>query len=102
MSIFVNKTNNRIRYNPIEHCWGSLEQHWNGTLLDELATVLKFAESMTWRGRHPVVKVVTTIYKTGVRLSQAAMADLETQIKRLPTLEKWFVEISPTTLAVDT
>jgi hypothetical protein len=90
------------KYNPIEHCWGSLEQHWNGTLLDELATVLKFAESMTWRGRHPVVKVVTTIYKTGVRLSQAAMADLETQIKRLPTLEKWFVEISPTTLAVDT
>ena len=90
------------KYNPIEHCWGSLEQHWNGTLLDELATVLKFAESMTWRGRHPVVKVVTTIYKTGVRLSQAAMADLETQIKRLPTLEKWSVEISPTTLAVDT
>ena len=90
------------KYNPIEHCWGSLEQHWNGTLLDELDTVLKFAQSMTWRSKHPVVKVVTTIYKTGVRLSQAAMADLETQIKRLPTLEKWFVEISPTTLAVDT
>jgi transposase len=90
------------KYNPIEHCWGSLEQHWNGTLLDELDTVLKFAESMTWRGRHPVVRVVTTIYKTGVRLSQAAMADLETQIKRLPTLEKWFVEISPTTLSLDT
>lgn len=90
------------KYNPIEHCWGCLEQHWNGTLLDELDTVLKFAESMTWRGRHPVVSVVTTIYKTGVRLSQAAMADLETQIKRLPTLEKWFVEISPTTLPLDT
>ena len=90
------------KYNPIEHCWGSLEQHWNGTLLDELDTVLKFAQSMTWRSKHPVVKVVTTIYKTGVRLSQAAMADLETQIKRLPTLEKWFIEISPTTLAMDT
>jgi hypothetical protein len=90
------------KYNPIERCWGSLEQHWNGTLLDELDTVLKFAQSMTWCGRHPVVRVVTTIYKTGVRLSQAAMADLETQIKRLPTLEKWFVEISPTTLALDT
>jgi hypothetical protein len=90
------------KYNPIEHCWGSLEQHWNGTLLDELDTVLKFAQSMTWRSKHPVVKVVTTIYKTGVRLSQAAMADLETQIKRLPALEKWFVEISPTTLAMNT
>jgi transposase len=90
------------KYNPIEHCWGSLEQHWNGTLLDELDTVLKFAQSMKWRSKHPVVKIVTTTYKTGVRLSQAAMADLETQIKRLPALEKWFVEISPTTLTMDT
>jgi len=89
------------KYNPIEHCWGSLEQHWNGTLLDELDTVLKFAQSMTWRGKHPVVKLVTTIYETGVRLTQAAMAVLETQINRLPTLEKWFVVISPTTLVSD-
>jgi transposase len=90
------------KYNPIEHCWGALEQHWNGTLLDELDTVLKFAESMTWREKHPVVSVITTTYKTGVRLSQAAMADLETKMNRLPTLEKWFVEISPTTLTLDT
>ena len=90
------------KYNPIEHCWGALEQHWNGTLLDELDTVMKFAESMTWRGKHPVVKLVTTLYETGVRLTQTAMADLETQIKRLPALKKWFVEISPATLVPDT
>jgi hypothetical protein len=86
------------KYNPIEHCWGCLEQHWNGNLLDELDTVTRFAQSMTWQGKHPVVEVVTTIYKTGVRLTQVAMAELETQIKRLPSLEKWFVEISPATL----
>jgi hypothetical protein len=90
------------KYNAIEHCWGALEQHWNGTLLDELETVLKFAQSMTWREKHPVVSVVTTVYKTGVRLSQAAMANLETKMKRLPTLEKWFIEISPAILALDT
>jgi hypothetical protein len=90
------------KYNPIEHCWGSLEQHWNGTLLDEVDTVLKFAQSMTWQGNPPVVKLVTTSYETGVRLTQAAMAVLETQIKRLPALEKWFVEISPATLVSDT
>ena len=22
------------KYNPIERCWGALERHWNGTLLD--------------------------------------------------------------------
>lgn len=90
------------KYNPIERCWGSLEQHWNGTLLDELDTVLKFAQSMTWMGKNPVVKLVTTLYETGVRLTQAAMADLESQVKRLPSLEKWFVEISPAILALDT
>ena len=50
------------KYNPIEHGWGALEQHWNGTLLDELDTVMRFAESMTWRGKHPVIKLVTTLY----------------------------------------
>ena len=89
------------KYNPVEHCWGSLEQHWNGALLDEVETVVKFAESMLWKGMHPVVKLVTTVYETGVRLTQAAMAELETQVKRLPSLEKWFVEISPATLGLD-
>jgi hypothetical protein len=89
------------KYNPIEHCWGSLEQHWNGTLLDEVQTVVKFAESMLWKGMNPVVKLVTTVYETGVRLTQAAMAQLETQVNRLPSLEKWFVEISPATLVLD-
>jgi len=49
------------KYNLIERCWGSLEQHWNGTLLDEVNTVLKFAESMLWKGMHPSVKLVTTV-----------------------------------------
>lgn len=89
------------KYNPIERCWGSLEQHWNGVLLDELDVVLNFAKSMTWQGKCPVVNLVTTIYKTGVRLKQAAMRKLETQVKRLPSLEKWFVEISPATLLPD-
>ena len=90
------------KYNPIEHCWGALEQHWNGTLLDDLETVMKFAKSMTWRGKPPVVQLVTTLYKTGVYLTQTAMAAVETQIKRLASLEKWFVEISPAALILDT
>jgi hypothetical protein len=27
------------KYNPIERCWGILEHHWNGTLLDSIETV---------------------------------------------------------------
>jgi len=28
------------KYNPIERCWGILENHWNGALLDSIETVL--------------------------------------------------------------
>lgn len=28
------------KYNPIERCWGILEQHWNGTLLTDVDTLL--------------------------------------------------------------
>lgn len=31
------------KYNPIERVWGVLEKHWNGSLLDTMDTVLKFA-----------------------------------------------------------
>lgn len=50
---------------------------------------------MTWNGIHPVVDLVTTLYQTGVRLSQEAMAAIEAQIVRRAGLEKWFVDITP-------
>jgi len=33
------------------------------------------------------------IYHPGVKLTQQAIAQIEEQIYRLPTLKKWFVEI---------
>ena len=82
------------KYNPIERCWGILENHWNGTLLDSIDTVLQFARTMTWNGRHPVVDLVTTTYQTGVTLTKDAMATVEAQLQRLPDLGKWFVDIT--------
>lgn len=90
------------KYNPIERCWGVLENHWNGDLLDTVDTVLAFARSMTWKGKHPVVELITKTYQTGVRLSQKAMAALEAQVRRLSGLEKWFVEIRPDTVTLGT
>ena len=83
------------KYNPIERCWGGLEKHWNGTLLDTIDTVLKFAATMTWKGKHPQVSLVPTEYATGVRLTQTAMKELETRLQRLANLGKWFVDIVP-------
>ena len=87
------------KYNPIERCWGILEQHWNGTLLDSVETVVRFAETMTWKGRHPVVEPVTTGYQRGVALTKEAMAAVEAQLTRLAGLEKWFVDIDGPSLA---
>ncbi len=83
------------KYNPVERCWGLLEQHWNGTLLDAIDTAVQFAATMTWKGQRPAVALVTTVYQRGVTLTQEAMAAVEAHLTRLPHLEKWFVDISP-------
>jgi transposase len=83
------------KYNPIERVWGGLEQHWNGALLDSVDTVFNFAQTLTWRTHHPVVKLLTKIYHKGVRLSQSAMLQLEKRLHRLDGLKKWFVSIYP-------
>lgn len=83
------------KYNPIERVWGILEQHWNGTLLDTLSTVLNFAKSMTWHQVHPVVTWVHKTYYAGVRLSQSVMRLLEQRLERHHHLAKYFVFIRP-------
>ena len=69
--------------------------HWNGALLERVETVIEFARTMTWKGEHPLVELVTTTYKTGVKLTKEAMTMVESQVKRQPELEKWFVDIMP-------
>ena len=86
------------KYNPIERCWGILENHWNGSILDSLEAVCQFTASMTWKGVHPVVELVTTLYHTGVRRTKDAMKQLEAQITRQPGLEKWFIDITRSAL----
>jgi transposase len=75
------------KYNPIERCWGILEGHWNGALLDSVEAVIRYAGTMLWHGSHPVVELVTTLYQTGVKLTRKAMKALETQLQRLPLLD---------------
>jgi transposase len=83
------------KYNPIERCWGILENHWNGALLDSIETVVAYARTMTWKGMQPVVELVTTTYKNGVKLTKQAMGQVEKQLQRHSGLDKWFVDIYP-------
>ncbi len=83
------------KYNSIERVWGTLEQHWNGSLLDSLDTVLGFASSLTYKGLNPFVELVAKTYETGVKLTKAQMDRLERRFHRLDGLRKWFVRIYP-------
>jgi len=83
------------KYNPVERTHGALEQYWNGMLLTDAQTTIKIAENMTWKGKHPVVTLVNTIYDKGVKLTKKAMAAYEKLITRMLGLEDYFVEICP-------
>jgi hypothetical protein len=83
------------KYNPIERVWGVLEQHWNGSLLDNCQTVLRLAQTMRFNGQHPFIQFVQKIYHNGIRLTQREMAMLENRFDRLHALPKWFVTIAP-------
>ncbi len=83
------------KYNPVERCWGILENHWNGSILDSIEAVVGCASSMTWKGKHPVVKLIDTVYEKGVTLSKLAMRAVEAKLQRLAALPRWFVSIQP-------
>lgn len=83
------------KYNPIERCWGILEIHWNGAKLINLETMLAWAQSMTWKGLHPTIKLSQKTYQKGVSLTKHQMRSVEYQLQRNPLLPKWDIFISP-------
>jgi hypothetical protein len=83
------------KYNPIERCWGILEQHWNGAKLVDVNTLLAWAKSMTWKGIHPIVKLTRTVYQKGISLSKKAMQAVEARLERNPLLPKWDILVRP-------
>jgi hypothetical protein len=48
---------------------------------------------MTWRGHHPVVELLETVYKKGVKLSKKVFQSVEDRIKRHSSLPKYCVTI---------
>ena len=83
------------KYNLIERCWGILENHWNGTLLNSVATVVEWARTMTWKGVSPVVSLLEKTYNTGVRIAKAAFKAIESRVQRDNDLPKYDVLITP-------
>jgi transposase len=83
------------KYNPIERCWGILEQHWSAALLSSVAVVLLWAATMTWRKVHPLIRQATKTYERGVTLTKAQFRPVAKRLIRSPTLPKWSLTIQP-------
>lgn len=83
------------KYNPIERCWGILEQHWNGAKLVDVETMLAWASSMTWKGLQPIVQLSKRIYEKGISLTKKAMKAIENRLHRNPDLPKWDILVRP-------
>jgi len=83
------------KYNPIERCWGILENHWSGTLLNTLETTLEWAKTMTWKGVSPVIKLMETTYQKGLKMSKKAFKAISHRIDRDAFLPKYYMTIQP-------
>ena len=105
MTEFADKYNIRVRlvyyppyhskYNAIERCWGRLEEHWNGEILDSINKAVKWAKTMTWKGIKPIVHIWQKVYENGVKLTPQEMEPYENRIIRSSSLPKWDVIIEP-------
>ena len=61
--------------------------------------MLMWAQSMTWKGIHPLVELSHKLYQKGVSLSKAAMRAVEARLERNPLLPKWDILIHPAVAA---
>lgn len=83
------------KYNPIERCWGVLENHWRGEVLTTIEKAVGLARSMTYAGINPKVRLIRKVYQSGIKVAKKEMLKLEERLCRKANLEKWFIKIAP-------
>ncbi len=105
MVMFADLTGFRIRliyyppyhskYNAIEHAWGVLENHWNGTILDTIEKAIDWTKTMTWKGIRPIVTFIKDKYEHGVKVKEKELKPFSERFERSKTLPKWDITIDP-------
>ena len=87
------------KYNPVEHCWGVLERHWNGALLTDFEAVREWTKTMRWDGITPNVYFLDREYTRGVKLTKRELKPYSQRLIRTPNIEKWSMMVMPSKLA---
>jgi hypothetical protein len=93
--VLVSDPPSHSKYTPIERCWGILEEHWNGTLLETVDTVLHWARTVTWKAVRPLVQLHDKAYANGVRVAKKAFQKIEERLERHVSLPKYGIRIQP-------
>ena len=83
------------KYNPIERCWSSLHQKWNGVLLTCWEVVEACALRMKWKGAHPTVSRIEGDYPTGISVPKEEMKYINERLERSKTLGKYDITVKP-------
>ena len=83
------------QYNPIERCWGALENYWNGAILDTIDSAINWAVNMSFKGKNPDVYLVEGTYKKSVVVGKKELKSFKPFWKRSEELPKWDVTILP-------
>ncbi len=65
------------------------------SLIITIEVTVEWAKTMTWKGVKPVVKLVETVYKKGVRITKKAFKTIADRINRDEALPKYYVTIQP-------
>lgn len=81
------------KYNPIERCWGVLENHWNGAVLDSVNTALEWIKTMTWKNNNPMVHFLDKTYKKGIKLTKGEMKKYDDKVYRSTILPRWNIAV---------
>lgn len=84
------------KYNPIERCWSSLQQKWNGTLLTCWQVVKSCALRMTWKGAAPEVHRIAKGYAKQQAVGKVEMEKINDRLQRSEKLPKYDIMITPT------
>ncbi|PZN71239.1 MAG: hypothetical protein DM484_04170 [Candidatus Methylumidiphilus alinenensis] len=57
--------------------------------------MVKWAETMLWKGIHPIVEASTATYEKGISVTKKAMRAIEKRLERDSELPKWDILIKP-------
>lgn len=81
------------KYNPIERCWGVLEAHWNGEILDSVDKATEWMKTMTWKGHQPIVHFLDKVYEKGIKVAKNEMKKYFEKIYKSTTIPRWNLAI---------